>query len=210
MEMLNKVTQEKLNKTIDRVQKAIQYNDFEYVFELVNDLAEFAFFAGYNESKNGNLSVKEVNVGKSNMMTETIEAQTAMLISNLGIPSHIKGYRFLIDAIAYVYKDARLISKTTKILYPLIAEKNNTTASRVERAIRHSIKVGWSRGNAEKQSEIFEAEVTTMNFEPTNSEFIHRLSTYLRIQNGESLLVDKLVNESPEKGRDGDGDVLPY
>lgn len=199
--MLNKVTQEKLNKTLDRVQKAIQYDDFDYVFELVNDLAEFAFFAGYKESKNGKTTVKASSVVTPASLAGTIETQTAMLISNLGIPTHIKGYRFLIDAIAYVYKDATLISKTTKILYPLIAEKNNTTASRVERAIRHSIKVGWSRGNAEKQSEVFEADVTTLNFEPTNSEFIHRLSTYLRIQNGESLLADKLVDEHPKKGR---------
>lgn len=208
MEMLNEATKEKLNKTLDRVQKAIQYEDYEYVCELVNDLAEFAFFAGYKESKNGETLEKSAKVVKAETLSGTIETQTAMLISNLGIPSHIKGYRFLIDAIAYVYKDATLISKTTKILYPLIAEKNNTTASRVERAIRHSIKVGWSRGNVEKQSEIFETEVATMNFEPTNSEFIHRLSTYLRIQNGESLLVDKLLDS--QKVREDNEDARVY
>ena len=183
MEIMNSVTKEKLDKTIERMQKALAYNDEEYMRELVRDLAEFAYFAGFKEAQ----YVRPVKKPKKPNFTpppapkDAVETQISELLHSLGIPLHIKGHKYLIDAINLTTKDPSLNSKPTKELYSLTAKKYNTTISRVERAIRHAIKTGWSRGNPETISMILGgAPITETTIEPTNSEFIHRLSDYMR------------------------------
>lgn len=112
----------------------------------------------------------------------TLEAEITNIIHEIGVPAHIKGYLYLREAIQMVVKDIELLSAVTKELYPSIAKKFNTTASRVERAIRHAIEVAWSRGQVETINRIFGYTVHNDKGKPTNSEFIAMVADKLRLQ----------------------------
>ncbi|WP_164668662.1 sporulation transcription factor Spo0A [Virgibacillus doumboii] len=111
-----------------------------------------------------------------------LEASITNIIHEIGIPAHIKGYMYLREAITMVYNDIELLGSITKVLYPDIAKKFNTTASRVERAIRHAIEVAWSRGNIESISQLFGYTVSISKAKPTNSEFIAMVADRLRLE----------------------------
>lgn len=104
------------------------------------------------------------------------------LLHSLGIPSHIKGYMYIRDGIDLMYNKPSMIGAITKELYPEIAEKYDTTTSRVERAIRHAIEVSWSRGDYDLMEEIFGHSVDYDRAKPTNSEFIATLADKLRLE----------------------------
>ncbi|RKL64918.1 sporulation transcription factor Spo0A [Salipaludibacillus neizhouensis] len=112
-----------------------------------------------------------------------LDASITSIIHEIGVPAHIKGYMYLREAITRVYKDIELLGSITKVLYPEIAKHFNTTASRVERAIRHAIEVAWSRGNIESISKMFGYTVSVSKSKPTNSEFIAMVADKLRIEN---------------------------
>lgn len=111
-----------------------------------------------------------------------LDASITHLIHEIGVPAHIKGYLYLREAIAMVYKEVELLGAITKTLYPRIAEKYNTTPSRVERAIRHAIEVAWSRGNMESIRNLFGYTINVTKAKPTNSEFIAMVADRLRIE----------------------------
>jgi two-component system response regulator (stage 0 sporulation protein A) len=111
-----------------------------------------------------------------------LDASITSIIHEIGVPAHIKGYMYLREAITMVYKDIELLGSITKVLYPDVAKKFNTTASRVERAIRHAIEVAWSRGNIESISKMFGYTVNVSKAKPTNSEFIAMVADKLRIE----------------------------
>ena len=104
------------------------------------------------------------------------------LLHSLGIPSHIKGYMYIRDGIGLMYNKPSMIGAITKELYPEIAERYDTTSSRVERAIRHAIEVSWSRGDYELMEDIFGHSVDYDRAKPTNSEFIATIADKLRIE----------------------------
>ena len=104
------------------------------------------------------------------------------IIKEIGVPAHIKGYAFLREAIQMVYSDVELLGAVTKVLYPDIATKFNTTPSRVERAIRHAIEVAWNRGNYEVISKLFGYTVHHLKSKPTNSEFIAMIADKIRLE----------------------------
>ena len=106
---------------------------------------------------------------------ETEDMVTDML-RMIGVPAHIKGYRFLRDSIIIVVDKPDLINAVTKVLYPDIATQNDTTSSRVERAIRHAIEVAWDRGDIEILNYYFGSTVHSLRGKPTNSEFIAMLA----------------------------------
>lgn len=108
------------------------------------------------------------------------EEKLKRLIRTIGIPSHIKGYNYAIDAIMMVAQDRDLIHSVTKVLYPTVAERYETTPTRVESAIRHAIEVAWSRGEATVLESIFGYTVSVAKGKPTNSEFIARLAEEIR------------------------------
>ena len=108
-------------------------------------------------------------------MLETEDMVTDML-RMIGVPAHIKGYRFLRDSIIIVVDKPDLINAVTKVLYPDIATQNDTTSSRVERAIRHAIEVAWDRGDIEILNYYFGSTVHSLRGKPTNSEFIAMLA----------------------------------
>ncbi|HLQ97096.1 MAG TPA: sporulation transcription factor Spo0A [Candidatus Dormibacteraeota bacterium] len=111
-----------------------------------------------------------------------LEADITNIIHEIGVPAHIKGYMYLREAISMVYNDIDLLGSITKVLYPEIASHFNTTASRVERAIRHAIEVAWSRGNVDAISSLFGYTVSVTKAKPTNSEFIAMVADRLRLE----------------------------
>lgn len=113
---------------------------------------------------------------------KNLDASITSIIHEIGVPAHIKGYLYLREAISMVYNDIELLGSITKVLYPDIAKKYNTTASRVERAIRHAIEVAWSRGNIESISSLFGYTVSMSKAKPTNSEFIAMVADKLRLE----------------------------
>lgn len=83
-------------------------------------------------------------------------------------------------------KDMEMLNSITKLLYPSIAAKYQTTPSRVERAIRHAIEVAWSRGRMETLDALFGYTINTGKGKPTNSEFIALITDKLRLKYRES------------------------
>lgn len=111
------------------------------------------------------------------------EVEVTSILHQMGVPAHIKGYQYLRDAIVFVAEDVNLLGAVTKELYPMIAEKYNTTASRVERAIRHGIELAWDRGNIELMNKYFGYTIDVERGKPTNSEFIAMIADKLRMAN---------------------------
>jgi two-component system response regulator (stage 0 sporulation protein A) len=113
----------------------------------------------------------------------SLEAEITNIIHEVGVPAHIKGYQYLREAITMVVNDMDLLSGITKELYPGIAQKFNTTPSRVERAIRHAIEVAWSRGRIDTINKLFGYTIHDEKGKPTNGEFIAMVADKLRMQN---------------------------
>ena len=103
------------------------------------------------------------------------------ILHDVGIPAHIKGYNYLRTAIQEMFYATSMSGRITKELYPNIAKKYLTTASRVERAIRHAIEVAWSRGNIDTIDSIFGYTISAYKAKPTNSEFISMISDKLKL-----------------------------
>jgi two-component system response regulator (stage 0 sporulation protein A) len=117
-----------------------------------------------------------------NMHGRTIDQIVTTIIHEIGVPAHIKGYQYLREAILMVYADVEILGSVTKVLYPQIAKTFYTTASRVERAIRHAIEVAWNRGNSEAITQVFGYSVSMSKAKPTNSEFIAMVADKLRLE----------------------------
>ena len=110
-----------------------------------------------------------------------IEAMVTSIIHEIGVPAHIKGYQYLRDAIIMSVNDMDMLNSITKILYPTIAKKYQTTSNRVERAIRHAIEVAWSRGKMDTIDEMFGYTIHNGKGKPTNSEFIALITDRIRL-----------------------------
>lgn len=111
-----------------------------------------------------------------------LEARVTDMIHEIGIPAHIKGYHYLRDAILMAVEDMDVLNAITKVLYPTVAKLHQTTASRVERAIRHAIEVAWSRGKLDTLDELFGYTVSNGKGKPTNSEFIALIADTIRLE----------------------------
>ena len=111
-----------------------------------------------------------------------LEAQVTKIIHQIGVPAHIKGYQYLRTAILMTIDDNDVINSVTKILYPTVAKKYQTTTSRVERAIRHAIEVAWDRGDVDTLNSYFGYTIQNSRGKPTNSEFIAMIADNLRLK----------------------------
>ena len=114
-------------------------------------------------------------------VVRNLEQDVTDMIHEIGVPAHIKGYQYLREAIMMSVEDPGMISSITKILYPTIAKRFQTTPSRVERAIRHAIEVAWSRGRMETLDSLFGYTIDTGKGKPTNSEFIALIADKIRL-----------------------------
>lgn len=119
---------------------------------------------------------------QGNNPSEDLEVTVSNIIKIVGVPAHIKGYQFLRDSIIWTIRDNEIINAVTKELYPGIAKRYNTTASRVERAIRHAIEVAWQRGDLETINKLFGYTIQVSKGKPTNSEFIAMIADKIRLQ----------------------------
>lgn len=113
---------------------------------------------------------------------QNLEANVTAIIHEIGVPAHIKGYQYLREAIIMTVEDMDVINAVTKVLYPEVARKFGTTASRVERAIRHAIEVAWDRGDLDTLQKYFGFTVSNSKGKPTNSEFIAMIADRLVLQ----------------------------
>lgn len=120
--------------------------------------------------------------GRNAPGTENMEIVVTDVIHQLGVPAHIKGYHYLREAILSSIEDPELLESVTKLLYPTVAKRFDTTSSRVERAIRRAIEIAWDRGNLDTLNAFFGYTVNTCKGKPTNSEFIALITDKLRLQ----------------------------
>ena len=102
----------------------------------------------------------------------SLEEKISKIFINVGIPPHIKGYAFLREGVKMAVNDPEIINNITKKLYPSIGEKYQTSASKVERAIRHAIEVAWNRGRIDNINNILGVRAYIGAEKPTNGEFI--------------------------------------
>ena len=122
----------------------------------------------------------QANIEK--LTADDIESRVTEMIHEVGVPAHIKGYSYLRFSIILVLENGHLIESITKLLYPTVAKKFNTTSSRVERAIRHAIEVAWNRGDTDTLNNIFGFTINQSKGKPTNSEFIAMIADKLRLE----------------------------
>ena len=129
----------------------------------------------------------QAGAGEQGPRTPNLETRVTAVIHDVGVPAHIKGYQYLREAILIAVKDMEVINAVTKVLYPTVAKRFGTTASRVERAIRHAIEVAWDRGDLETLQHYFGYTVSNAKGKPTNSEFIAMIADRLRLEGREAM-----------------------
>ena len=127
------------------------------------------------------IEVVEPDTAESTVKSNKVEIEISKLLHSLGIPSHIRGYQYIRESVYMMYENPDMIGGITKSIYPEIAIRFDTTASRVERAIRHAIEVSWARGDYDLMEELFGHSVDYDRSKPTNSEFIATLADNLRL-----------------------------
>lgn len=153
------------------IRKCMDYNVTHYMLKPVNILAlENRIFESYEEGMGENLITSR----------RRIDLEVSKILHHLGIPTHIRGYKYIRDSILLIYNNSEYGS-VTKEIYPKIARKYETTSSRVERAIRHAIEVSCTRGDVNLIEEIFGFSVSFEKSRPTNAEFITTLADRFRI-----------------------------
>lgn len=162
------------------MRKAVEYGASYFVlkpFDFENLADKIREVSGHEKMNKPNIRKQSTN------KKDNIETSITSIMHDIGVPAHIKGYLYLREAITMVYNDIELLGSITKILYPDIAKKFNTTSSRVERAIRHAIEVAWNRGNIDSITDLFGYTVNVSKAKPTNSEFIAMVADKLRLEN---------------------------
>lgn len=157
--------EEEIESTLVRLRhEAVFYKPYS-LFDLTNELNRIL------------LSAEKVKLG-----SKSIDERLSNIFIRAGIPPHIKGYQYLRMAVKLAINQPDIVNSITKKLYPTVAEYFDTSASKVERAIRHAIEVAWSRGKIENINAIFGIKIYGKGEKPTNGELI-------------ALVADKMVIE---------------
>lgn len=164
--------------------------DTESVYQLIGSLMqnnrEFQVVItvpSIRGEEDSTLDVQKINtVAAPEEKNFDLEQDVTDMIHEIGVPAHIKGYQYLREAIMMSVNDSEMMGSITKILYPTIAKKYQTTSSRVERAIRHAIEVAWNRGRMETLDDMFGYTINTGKGKPTNSEFIALIADKIRLK----------------------------
>ena len=141
--------------------------------DLLDRISELITCCSENNSKTG---------GEIYSIDRELEITITDILHQIGVPAHIKGYHYLRDSIIMSVKRPEIINAVTKELYPSVAQKHDTTPSRVERAIRHAIEVAWDRGDVDVLNSYFGYTIHNSRGKPTNSEFIAMISDRLRLR----------------------------
>ena len=169
-------------------------NYLDFVFSTIGDKAVVRLLEQpYDEKKvrgvlddackgRGSNTTQLLKMDENEQKTDELEAVVTRIIHEIGVPAHIKGYQYLRSAIVIAVGDMDILNSITKQLYPTIAQMYGTTASRVERAIRHAIEVAWSRGKIETINELFGYTISAGKGKPTNSEFVALIADKIRLE----------------------------
>jgi len=177
------------------VHKAMQLGADYYMIKpyeaatLISRITELVAMRGQNTSSSLQLNVDRVVESyraepQTKLLTRNrnLEERITNIFITVGIPAHIKGYQFLREAIKMAIDVPDIINSITKKLYPSIADRFETSPSKVERAIRHAIEVAWNRGKIENINSIFGLQVYSSNEKPTNGEFIALVADKMLIE----------------------------
>lgn len=178
-----------VNKPVICVISGVSNSDFEQ--QILSEGADYYFIKPVDanviaervlliSSMNGKNML--INTSGNNKSDVHLEVTVSEIMHKIGVPAHIKGYQYLREAIILSINDTEMMNSVTKLLYPTVAKKFDTTASRVERAIRHAIEVAWDRGDVDVLSSYFGYTIQNTRGKPTNSEFIAMISDKLRLK----------------------------
>ena len=121
------------------------------------------------------------------LKSEKLELGVSSMLHDLGIPSHVRGYQYIREGVLLLYRDEEASVLVTKEIYPKIADKYQTTSSRVERAIRHAIEISWTRGDIKLMEDLFGNSIDFDRSRPTNSEFLTTLADRFKLDNKEMV-----------------------
>ena len=170
--VLSAISQEKIAKNaIDLGAYCFMLKPFEFesLAGRIKDIAE--------DSRKEQIKVKPKEKSNAN-----IEITVTNIMHEMGIPAHIKGYKYLREAIMQVIDNNNMLESVTKELYPIVATKFDTVPNKVERSIRHAIEIAWRRGNLENFKTLFGYTRTEDNKRPTNSEFIAMVADKIQLE----------------------------
>ena len=180
--VLNEMKKRGINK---KVIVATSYNAAEVIREVSEYGVSYYILKPFDlsdlEKRIYDITKKENKNQNIDFYTSNLQVAITKMLHELGIPSHIKGYQYIREAVNIIFENPSVIGGITKELYPELAKKFNTTTSRVERAIRHAIEVSWNRGNLDFMEEIFGYSVDIDKAKPTNSEFMVTIADKLRL-----------------------------
>jgi len=159
--------------------------DNEKVYRMLNELMnadkEFQIMITVPSGHKGDIQTIPIPKSIPKQEVRDLEKDVTDMIHEIGVPAHIKGYQYLREAIMLSVNNNEMLNSITKVLYPTIARRYETTPSRVERAIRHAIEVAWSRGRMETLDSLFGYTINTGKGKPTNSEFIALIADKIRL-----------------------------
>lgn len=159
--------------------------DNEKVYRMLNELMsadkEFQIMITVPSGHKGDIQTIPIPKAVPKQEVRDLEKDVTDMIHEIGVPAHIKGYQYLREAIMLSVNNNEMLNSITKVLYPTIAARFETTPSRVERAIRHAIEVAWSRGRMETLDSLFGYTINTGKGKPTNSEFIALIADKIRL-----------------------------
>ncbi len=180
--VLEQMQKNKINKKVIVV---TSYNASEVIREVAEFGVDYFILKPFDlidvEKRILDVCNKKIPASNINFYNSNLQTAISKLLHDLGVPSHIKGYQFIREAVVLMFENPEMIGGITKELYPELANKYDTTVSRVERAIRHAIEVSWNRGDIDLMENIFGHSVDIDKAKPTNSEFIVTLADKLRL-----------------------------
>lgn len=183
------VVLEKLKETMkEKLPKIIFVSNFSHSGFVTKAVKEGASYFMVKPISPENLEerIKEVLYeqveSSENKNSKLLDEKISNIFISIGIPAHIKGYQFLREAVKLAVEEPEIIGSITKKLYPTIAERFDTSSSKVERGMRHAIEVAWNRGKIENINSIFGLKIYNSNEKPTNGELI-------------ALIADKMLME---------------
>ena len=186
LEVLEYLTKNFASRPITILISAISSPDFEA--QIINAGADYYFIKPVNAAAVSKRADKLIKWKESNSQngfyrrdTDSVEVIISDIMRQIGVPAHIKGYQYLRTSIELCIANPDMLGSVTKILYPTVAKQYSTTASRVERAIRHAIEVAWDRGDVDVLSSFFGYTIDSERGKPTNSEFIAMISDKIRL-----------------------------
>ena len=183
------VVLEKLKETMkDKLPKIIFVSNFSHSGFVTKAVKEGASYFMVKPISPENLEerirevLSEQKESLENKNSKLLDEKISNIFISIGIPAHIKGYQFLREAVKLAVEEPEIIGSITKKLYPTIAERFDTSSSKVERGMRHAIEVAWNRGKIENINSIFGLKIYNRNEKPTNGELI-------------ALIADKMLME---------------